>query len=86
MLFRSGSSADITKLAIALWQKNYACPEMRLVATIHDELLLEVVNEPVVIYAAKERLGECMHRALTHFLTDMEIKVPVGIVSDHWQH
>lgn len=81
-----GTSADTTKLTIADWQEKYNSPEMHLVCTIHDELLLEVKNNPATIELAKKRLGECMHRALTHFLKDMDIPVPQPIVADYWKH
>lgn len=81
-----GTSADITKLAIALWQERYNCPDARLVATVHDELLIEVRDEPGLIERANRHLGECMHEALTHFLVDMPAKVPVGAVAKYWKH
>lgn len=81
-----GTSADITKWAIGLWQDRYNSNDMRLVATIHDELLLEVRDDPLLIEEANNRLGEVMHEALTHFLKGMDARVPVGVVADHWQH
>lgn len=81
-----GTSADITKLAIALWQERYNSPEMRLVATVHDELLIEVLDNPETIALAQARLAEVMVEAFQHFLRGVDAGKIGGEPSYYWKH
>lgn len=67
-----GTSADITKLAIALWQERYNCTEMRLVCAVHDELLIECKDDFITISLAQQRLAEVMREAFLHYLKSVD--------------
>jgi DNA polymerase I len=82
-----GSSSDITKYAIALWQRRgYNCKDMRLVATVHDELLIEVLDEPEIVELSRRRLGEVMESALRKYLKHVTIRPVGGKTSHYWNH
>lgn len=60
-----GSNADATKLACAYFIKKYPQPDsdVKIVLTVHDEIILEAPDDPKVIQEAGQFLVECMERA-----------------------
>lgn len=81
-----GTSAEITKLAIALWQERYNCDDMRLVCAVHDELLVEVIDDPETIELARTRLAEVMREAFQHFLKTVDPGKIGGKTAYYWSH
>ena len=78
-----GSSADITKLALALAYERL--PEAaKIVAVVHDEIVLEVPeaikNECAVI------LAQAMKDSCLKYLKRVHIPDFKVAISDHWQH
>jgi DNA polymerase family A/Toprim-like/Protein of unknown function (DUF3991) len=81
-----GTSADITKLAIATFREvRDSLPQKlhaRLLMQVHDEIVMEV---PV---AQADRAGhllvQSMLEAGKHFLTDMPVEVEAAICEDWW--
>lgn len=81
-----GTSAEITKWSISEWQEKYNLPEMRLVAAVHDELLIEVLDNPETIALARTRLEEVMREGLQHFLKRVAPGKIGGKTAKYWQH
>lgn len=87
-----GTSADITKLALALWHERVGYDRnMRLVAVVHDELIVEARDEyesAGTTYAqmAQTVLAEVMDEAAHTFLHRVALPKPVVVISEHWEH
>ena len=79
-----GTSADITKLALAMWREGFEQDTMHLVAVVHDELIVEVARG--YEEQAKVCLSSCMDQAQRHYLTKVTLPAPKAGVYDHWQH
>lgn len=80
-----GSSCDITKMSMALWHE--ACgynPHMRLVAAIHDELIVEATDGHEE--AAVRLLAKCMDEAQTLYLKVVAFPKTTPTVTKHWTH
>jgi DNA polymerase-1 len=80
-----GTSADVTKLAVALWHEQH--PDYaRLVAVVHDELVVECPRS--VSRAAAKRLEDAMDEAQREYvkLPKAALPRPVAKVSEHWEH
>lgn len=81
-----GTSADITKLAMALWFENYECEAAHLVLTLHDELGLEVLDDPDVLADAKEGLTWCMYTAMATYIPEVAPGEVEPMISPYWKH
>lgn len=81
-----GTSADITKLAIALWHENYESEEMHLVFTLHDEIALEVVDEEAKLVVARNGLRWCMMEAMRAYIPEVEPGEIEPVIASHWRH
>lgn len=80
-----GLSADITKEAAALWYERVGYdPGMKLVAIIHDELVIEVL-EPFAGIAAR-LLEECMMQAMQKYLKVVELGEVHAVETPYWMH
>jgi DNA polymerase I-like protein with 3'-5' exonuclease and polymerase domains len=80
-----GLSADITKLAAALWYEAVGYSErMRLVAVIHDEFIIELL--PKYAEKASHILADVMMKAMKTFLYQVDLGEVKPVVSDHWVH
>lgn len=80
-----GTSADITKLALALWHERVGYnPDMRLVAVVHDELLVEA--KQTAAEEARRTLASVMDEAAHVFLHNVTLPPPVVVLSEHWEH
>lgn len=91
-----GTSADITKLAVALFYDRVTYPSAteqlgwyaqgegaRIVVVVHDEIVVEVGVEGASITA--ELLADCMKEACDTYLTVSPVPRPKVKVSDHWE-
>lgn len=76
-----GTSADITKLAIARAFKALASTGAKLIGTVHDEILLECPEAQVA--PVSKILHKCMLSAAAHFLHPLPVLVEVQ-VGDSW--
>lgn len=81
-----GTSADITKLCMALWFENYECEEAHLVFTLHDELALEVLDDDEVLQDAVEGLTWCMYTAMETYIPEVDPGPVEPAVSEYWRH
>jgi DNA polymerase I len=80
-----GSSADITKLALALWYELGINPERaRLVACVHDELVVEA--EGFAAEDIKEHLCWCMETAAKTYLHNVNVPPTEANVGESWTH
>jgi len=80
-----GTSADITKLALALWHEDTAkSSTARLVACVHDEIVVECKSEDTLWH--QQILEECMFNAATHYLKRVVVPPTVASVGTSWQH
>jgi DNA polymerase-1 len=77
-----GTSADITKLACALFHKHCDVRLGRLVAVVHDEMVVEAKEEHALVVA--EVLKTAMKTACDRYLTLSPVPEPDVMVSDHW--
>ena len=73
-----GTGADLVKLAAAkLWESRDTEPSARLVAIVHDELLLEVDDDRAE--SAKEWLQRCMEEAGAEILQRVPVVAEVEV-------
>lgn len=80
-----GLSADITKEAAALWYERVGYdPGMKLVAIIHDELVIEAL-EPFADIATR-LLEEVMMLAMKKYLRVVELGEVHAEITPYWQH
>lgn len=80
-----GLSADITKEAAALWYERVGYDEeMRLVAIIHDEYILEVV--PAKAAEAARRLAQVMMSAMKKYLHVVDLGAVKPVITPYWVH
>ena len=80
-----GTSADITKLAVAIWHERYGSdPHMHLLGVVHDELIVEA--EICFVPAAEEKLAKVMDEAQRTFLKRVALPVPEVMHSKYWLH
>ncbi len=80
-----GLSADITKEAVALWYEQVGYNnDMRLVAVIHDELLVEATLGSASM--AAEMLEAVMMAAMRKYLKVVELGNANAVQTDHWSH
>lgn len=76
-----GTSADITKLALANWQqRNRTCAT--LIAVVHDELVVECPDTEIDL--ATDILAHAMDDAAKYFLKRVALPLPDVVVADHW--
>lgn len=78
-----GTSADMTKLALALFYERSDPTGEKLVACVHDEIVVETP----AYYAEKtaELLADCMHEACTTFLKRVAVpKIEID-PKDRWE-
>lgn len=89
-----GLSADITKLAECYWYEEVGYMEsMRLIASIHDELIVEVKDPDKVMfdgqthaeYAARLLEG-CMMEAMQRYLQVVDLGQVKATITPYWQH
>lgn len=76
-----GTSADITKLAIALFSERNSA---KLVAVVHDEIVVEAAEDEAYWYA--EQLENCMLQAARTFLKTVHIPRPKAHIGEAWEH
>jgi DNA polymerase I-like protein with 3'-5' exonuclease and polymerase domains len=79
-----GTSADITKLAIALFYENTDERLGKLVAVVHDEIVVESPDEHAGVI--KLHLEECMLKAARTFLKTVYIPRPKAHIGEAWEH
>jgi DNA polymerase-1 len=81
-----GTSADITKLALALlYEKRLLQNGMdlaRIVAVVHDEIVLECAAEMADLVA--RQLAEAMETAAKTYLKRVTLPPVEVVISDHW--
>jgi DNA polymerase-1 len=90
-----GTSAAITKQAMALWHERVNFPEhhdhaainayygaARIIAVVHDELVVEVGDESTS--SAADCLVWAMDQAQHKYLKRVTLPPPEVVVSDHW--
>ena len=83
-----GTSADITKLAHALFYERMILPDPRLagcpqvIAVVHDEMVVECAEEEADECA--EALADAMDDAQQFYLTHVTLVRPEVHISDHW--
>ncbi len=76
-----GTSADIIKMALCLLHKRVMGTEIKIIACIHDEIILETpMNETEM---AQEILRDSMVEAGQVYLKNMPVVVDVSIV-ENW--
>ncbi|MDF5725193.1 MAG: bifunctional 3'-5' exonuclease/DNA polymerase [Rhizonema sp. PD37] len=73
-----GTSADITKIAIAKLFKTLGKTDAKLIGTVHDEILLECPEQQVA--TVSRILQKCMVSAAAQFLNPLPVLVEVQIV------
>ena len=76
-----GTSADIIKKAMAKLVEVLSGTKVKLIATIHDEIIVEAPEEQAIRVA--ELLKETMEQAGTFYLKSIPVVVDVG-VHDNW--
>lgn len=76
-----GTSADIIKKAMAMLVEVLSGTKIKLIATIHDEIIVEAPEEQAIGVA--ELLKETMEQAGTFYLKSIPVVVDVG-VHDNW--
>jgi DNA polymerase I-like protein with 3'-5' exonuclease and polymerase domains len=82
-----GLSADITKLAAALWYERVGYhPAMKLVAVVHDEFLVEALDADGFPERAAAQLGEVMCEAMRAFLCRVDLGEVTPVITRHWEH
>ncbi len=85
-----GTSADITKLAVALFYEGHPIGSRKdhaqLVAVVHDELVVEAYQTEAEQVA--RRLEQCMDDAQHTYirLSNAALPRPEAVISDHWTH
>lgn len=77
-----GTSADMTKLAVVTWEE--APHKGKLVAVVHDEVVVECRDEDVE--EEKARLGKAMMTAARAMLKQVHIPEIVPHVGQEWSH
>ena len=77
-----GTSADITKLALALFNEQRRL-DWKLVVVVHDELVVEAPEKDVD--QASALLSECMLAACKEYLHHVSVPEIDVVASDHWQ-
>ena len=73
-----GTSADITKIAIAKLFKTLGKTDAKLIGTVHDEILLECPEQQVA--TVSRILQKCMVSAAAQFLNPLPVLVEVQVV------
>ncbi|PKG24275.1 hypothetical protein CWS01_07755 [Niallia nealsonii] len=76
-----GTSAEGLKEALAIFYDKKD-PNWRIIAAIHDEIVVEVPKEDVLV--AKDRLIKAMKLGMSYFITDVPIEVDIDI-SEFWK-
>lgn len=80
-----GLSADITKEACALWYERVGySPDMKLVAVVHDESLIEATLE--FAGRASAILEEVMMQAMQKYLHVVDLGTVTPVVTPFWRH
>jgi DNA polymerase-1 len=77
-----GTSADITKLALALLYREIDHVNVRVVAVVHDEIVMEA-SEGLAELAA-QILGRVMEKAARAYLKLVHVPETEVVISDHW--
>lgn len=77
-----GTSADITKLALAYFYESCDTRIGRLVITVHDEIVVEAREDSTGVVA--ELLADCMKRACDKYLTTSPVPRPKVSVEKYW--
>jgi DNA polymerase-1 len=77
-----GTSADITKLALALLFERGFLDIGKVIAVVHDEVVAEVPEQHTA--RAKAELEQAMWDAALKWLTRVDMPRPIAEVSDHW--
>jgi len=73
-----GLAGDGLKHAIALlWETRDTCPSARLVAAVHDELLVEVAENEAE--RAREWVERCMLEGMRRVVSGVEIEVEAKV-------
>ncbi len=79
-----GLSADITKLAVALFYEMCAPSLGIIVAVVHDEIVVESPGDEAE--EVREILADAMQGACLKYLRRVTIPRPEPTISDHWEH
>lgn len=74
-----GTNSDITKLALALAAQCFQKTEIKIIAAIHDEIILESPNTRVKWAIAK--LKKCMIKAGNYFIAPIPVEVEIQAIS-----
>ncbi len=82
-----GTGADIMKYTLAtMWQSIGYNKDIRLVLSVHDEVVLEVLDDPQTIKRAQSELKYAMESAQRKYMRGVAIGVVEPIVSRVWEH
>jgi DNA polymerase-1 len=81
-----GTSADVTKLTIALWYETYESPDMHLVFTLHDENAIECVDDDTKLATARNGLRWCMLEAMRVYIPEVDPGEVEPVISAWWRH
>ena len=76
-----GTSADITKKALCLIMENLKDSEYRIVGCVHDEIIVEVLEDKAKEIA--DAVTDCMKMAGETYLKQIPVEVEVSI-TDNW--
>lgn len=79
-----GTSADMTKLAIALFWEQSDHDTQRLVCVVHDELVVECPDD--IAEETKALLSRCMLKAAKTLLRTVAVPDPDVHVGEKWEH
>jgi DNA polymerase-1 len=79
-----GTSADITKLALAIFSETVDPKLGRLVACVHDEIVVECVQDERAVLLVGRTLRESMKAACDAYLKFSPVPEPEVEVADHW--
>ncbi|GCE45155.1 DNA polymerase-1 [Thermosporothrix hazakensis] len=83
-----GSSADITKLALALLWEEFSHEEdwfgqVRLVAVVHDEIVIECPD--ILVHDVAPAMARIMRDACVRYLKKVKVPEPDVVISDCWE-
>ena len=78
-----GTSADITKLAMALFFERTDTRLGRLVICVHDEIVVEAREDSAGVIA--EQLSSCMKEACDKYLTVSPVPAPKVAIERYWK-
>ena len=79
-----GMNADVIKLAMALFYERCPAHIGWIVASVHDELVVEAPER--FAWRAAQYLADAMEDAPKHFLERVRIPRPEPVPSDRWEH